>query len=71
MKKLIRSSTIQIKFNPSVGNLPEMVIHNYDFTHISMIRFNNTLIMISDHSPNYDLTFHLGNKVSADISMLS
>jgi hypothetical protein len=48
-----------------------MVIHNYDFTHISMIRFNNTLIILSDDSPKYTLTFHLGHQVSADTSLLS
>ena len=48
-----------------------MVIHNYDFTHISMIRFNNTLVMLSDNSPKYTLTFHLGHQVSADTSLLS
>ena len=71
MKKLIRSSTIQIKFNPSVGNLPEMVIHNYDFTHINMIRFNNTLVMISDNSPKYNLVFHLGHTAAVDTNLLS
>lgn len=48
-----------------------MVIHNYDFTHISMIRFNNTLVILSDDSPKYTLTFHLGHQVSADTSLLS
>ena len=48
-----------------------MVIYNYDFTHISMIRFNNTLVMLSDHAPKYTLTFHLGHQASADTSLLS
>ena len=73
MKKLIRSSTTQIKLSPSVEerNFPEMVIHNYDFMHISMIRFNNTLVMLSDQSPKHTLTFHLGHQVPADTSLLS
>jgi hypothetical protein len=48
-----------------------MVIYNYDFTHIAMIRFNNTLVMLSDQSPKYNLVVHLGHKVSADTSLLS
>lgn len=48
-----------------------MVIHNYDFTNISMIRFNNTLIMLSNHSPKYNLVFHLGHKAPVDTSLLS
>jgi hypothetical protein len=71
MKKLIRSSTTQIKLGPFVGNFPEMVINNYDFTHINMIKFNNTLIMLSDYAPKYNLTFHLGHKAPANTSLLS
>jgi len=48
-----------------------MVIHNYDFTNMNMIRFNNTLIMLSNHSPKYNIVFHLGHKVSVDTSILS
>ena len=36
-----------------------------------MIRFNNTLVILSDDSPKYTLTFHLGHQVSADTSLLS
>jgi len=46
-----------------------MVIHNYDFTHIKMIRFHNTLTTISDFEPNYKLVFHLGT--TRDIPLLS
>ena len=48
-----------------------MVIHNYDFTHMKMIRFNNTLTTISnsDIGPNYTLVFHLG--ATKDIPLLS
>lgn len=48
-----------------------MVIYNYDFTNIAMIRFNNTLVMLSDHSPKYNLIVHLGHKAQADMSLLS
>jgi len=48
-----------------------MVIYNYDFTHIAMIRFNNTLVMLSDQSPKYNLVVHLGHKAAADMSLLS
>jgi hypothetical protein len=48
-----------------------MVIYNYDFTNIAMIRFNNTLVMLSNHSPKYNLVVHLGHKAQADVSLLS
>jgi len=48
-----------------------MVIYNYDFTHINMIKFNNTLVMLSDESPKYNLVIHLGHKAPADMSLLS
>ena len=70
---MIRSSTIQINFNSSVGRFysPEMVIHNYDFTHIKMIRFHNTLTTISNYElgPKNTLVFHLGT--TRDIPLLS
>ena len=48
-----------------------MVIHNYDFTHIKMIRFHNTLTMISDIEAKYSLRFHLGHIPSKETSLLS
>jgi len=45
-----------------------MVIHNYDFTHMKMIRFHNTLTTISS-APTYKLIFHLGT--NKDIPLLS
>lgn len=45
-----------------------MVIHNYDFTHMKMIRFHNTLTTISS-APTYKLVFHLGT--NKDIPLLS
>ena len=48
-----------------------MVIHDYDFTNIAMIRFNNTLVMLSDDAPKYNVIVHLGHKVPADTSPLT
>jgi hypothetical protein len=46
-----------------------MVIHNYDFTHIKMIRFHNTLTTLTSSEPNYKFVFHLGT--DRDIPLLS
>ena len=48
-----------------------MVIYNYDFTNIAMIRFNSTLVILNNHSPKYNLVVHLGHKAQADMSLLS
>ena len=48
-----------------------MVIHNYDFTYMTMARFNNTLIVLSDYAPKHVLTFYLGHKASADTNLLT
>jgi len=48
-----------------------MVIHNYDFTNIKMIRFHNTLTMISNIEPEYSLRFYLGHIPSKETSLLS
>ena len=37
-----------------------MVIHNYDFTNILMIRFNNTMTQVVRENPKHNLVFHFG-----------